>query len=70
MFFIISKLLWFFVQPLNLITLLVIGSVLASWRGKAQAARRMAFLAMLGLIAPLLLPIGKWLAAPLETRFH
>ena len=55
--------------PLNFIALLVIGSVLASWRGKARTARRLAFVAMLGLILPLLLPIGKWLAVPLETRF-
>ena len=69
MFFIISKVLWFIVQPLNLITLLVIGSSLASWRGKAGAARWMALVAMLGLVVPIFLPIGKWLAEPLETRF-
>ena len=69
MFFTISKILWFIVQPLNLITLLVIGSVLVSWRGKARAARWMGLVAMLGLIAPVALPIDQWLLTPLETRF-
>jgi uncharacterized SAM-binding protein YcdF (DUF218 family) len=69
MFFVLSKVLWFLIQPLNLIALLVIGSVLASWRGKAGAARWMGFLAMLGLIAPIALPIDRWLLAPLEQRF-
>ena len=69
MFFVLSKVMWFLVQPLNLIALLVIGSVLASWRGKAGAARWMGVLAMLGLIAPIVLPIERWLLAPLEQRF-
>jgi uncharacterized SAM-binding protein YcdF (DUF218 family) len=69
MFFVLSKVLWFIIQPLNLIALLVIGSVLASWRGKARAARRMAVLAMLGLITPIVLPIDRWLLEPLEQRF-
>ena len=69
MFFVLSKVLWFLVQPLNLIALLVIGSVLASWRGKARAARRMAVMAMLGLITPIVVPVDRWLLAPLEQRF-
>ena len=69
MFFVLSKIFWFIIQPLNLIALALIGSVLASWRGKAGTARRLAVLAMLGLIAPFFLPIGKWMLMPLENRF-
>ena len=69
MYFVLSKILWFIIQPLNLITLLAIGSVLASWRGKARTARWTGILAMLGLVAPIFLPIDKWLLVPLETRF-
>lgn len=69
MFFALSKILWFLIQPLNLIALLVIGSALASWRGKAGAASWMRLLAMFGLIAPIGLPLDKWLLAPLEQRF-
>ncbi len=69
MFFVFSKVLWFVIQPLNLIALLVIGSILASWRGRARAARWMAVLAMFGLIAPIVVPIDRWLLAPLEQRF-
>ena len=69
MFFVLSKVLWFIIQPLNLIALLVIGSVLASWRGKARSARWMAVLAMLGLITPIVVPIDRWLLEPLEQRF-
>lgn len=69
MFFVLSKVLWFLIQPLNLIALLLISSALASWRGMAGTARWMRVLAMLGLVAPILLPIDKWLLIPLETRF-
>lgn len=69
MFFVLSKVLWFVIQPLNLIALLVIGSMLTSWRGKARAARWMAVLAMLGLITPIVVPIDRWLLEPLEQRF-
>jgi uncharacterized SAM-binding protein YcdF (DUF218 family) len=69
MFFVLSKVLWFLIQPLNLIAWLLIGSALASWRGMAGTARWMRLLAMLGLVAPILLPIDKWLLIPLETRF-
>ncbi len=69
MFFVLSKVLWFLIQPLNLIVLLLIGSALASWRNMPGTARWMRFLAMLGLIAPVLLPIGKWLLVPLEQQF-
>lgn len=69
MFFVLSKVLSFLVQPLNLIALLVIGSMLASWRGKAGAARWTLALAMLALTAPIIMPIELWLLAPLERRF-
>jgi uncharacterized SAM-binding protein YcdF (DUF218 family) len=69
MFFVFSKLLWFIIQPLNLIALLVIGSALASWRGMARAASWMRLLAMLSLIAPIFVPCDKWLLEPLEQRF-
>ena len=69
MFFVLSKILWFLIQPLNLIALLLIGSALASWRGMAGTARWMRLLAMFGLITPILLPIDKWLLVPLEQRF-
>lgn len=69
MFFVLSKVLWFVIQPLNLMVLLLIGSALASWRGMAGTARWMRLLAMLGLIAPIVLPIDKWLLVPLEQRF-
>lgn len=69
MFFVLSKVLWFLIQPLNLIALLVIGSALTSWRGKVRTARWMLVLAMLGLIAPIVLPIDRWLLSPLEQRF-
>ena len=69
MFFALSKILWFLIQPLNLIALLIIGSALASWRGMAGTASWMRLLAMLGLIAPMFLPINVWLLAPLEQRF-
>ena len=69
MFFVFSKVLWFLIQPLNLIALLLIGSALAAWRGKARAASWMRIVAILGLVAPIFIPFDKWLLEPLEQRF-
>jgi uncharacterized SAM-binding protein YcdF (DUF218 family) len=69
MFFALSKFLWFLIQPLNFVALLLIGSGIASWRGMAGTARWARVLAMCMLISPVLVPIDKWLLVPLEQRF-
>jgi uncharacterized SAM-binding protein YcdF (DUF218 family) len=69
MFFVLSKVLWIVVQPLNLIALALLRATLGAWRGRAQGARWILLLATLALLAPSVLPIDRWLLAPLEQRF-
>ena len=69
MFFIVSKVLWFFAAPLNLLLFAAfVGAVLSAGRfarwGRAAAIAAIGLLLVIGL-----LPIGAWLVAPLEDRF-
>ncbi|HEX3498840.1 MAG TPA: YdcF family protein [Stellaceae bacterium] len=69
MTFVISKLLWFIAAPGNFLLLLLVAGVL---RAIASGRRRGFVLiatATLGFLAIATLPIGAWLAAPLEDRF-
>jgi uncharacterized SAM-binding protein YcdF (DUF218 family) len=67
--FVISKLLWLIAAPGNFLLLLLVVGVARS----IASARRRGFVliatATLGLLAIATLPIGVWLAAPLEDRF-
>jgi uncharacterized SAM-binding protein YcdF (DUF218 family) len=67
--FVISKLLWLFAAPGNFLLLLLVAGVVRS----IASARRRGFVliaaATLGFLAIATLPIGVWLAAPLENRF-
>lgn len=63
-----SELLWALLQPSTVLVLLVALALVASWlRAQALAATLLtAFLLVVA--AVLLLPVGEWLGAPLETR--
>jgi uncharacterized SAM-binding protein YcdF (DUF218 family) len=67
--FIISKLLWLIAAPGNFLLLVLVAGVL---RAIATGRRRgfvLIAVATLGFLAIATLPIGAWLAAPLENRF-
>jgi uncharacterized SAM-binding protein YcdF (DUF218 family) len=67
--FVISKLLWLIAAPGNFLLLVLVAGVL---RAIASGRRRGFVLiatATLGLLAIATLPIGAWIAAPLENRF-
>ncbi|RIA55988.1 YdcF family protein [Dichotomicrobium thermohalophilum] len=68
LFFYVSKLVWFFVQPSSLVALLLLGGlVLAIWR-RRWGLRIVALGALLYVIAGFS-PLGHWLMMPLEDRF-
>jgi len=67
--FVISKLLWLIAAPGNFLLLVLVAGVLrAIWSGRRRGFVLIAA-ATLGLLAIATLPIGSWLAAPLENRF-
>ena len=69
MSFVLSKVLWYVVQPTNLLLWLLLVAWILRWRGRERAAVRLATLATVGLLLLGLLPLGPWLASPLENRF-
>lgn len=69
MFFYLSKIVWWFAAPSNvLVSLIFLGSLLlfTRWRGKGRA---MVLMSGLGLAVMGFSPLGIWLARPLENRF-
>ncbi len=69
MSFVLSKILWPLLQPGNLVLLMLVAAVMLRWRGRDKAARKVAVVAIAGLLLMAALPLGRWLAAPLEDRF-
>ncbi|MGO8800728.1 MAG: YdcF family protein [Roseiarcus sp.] len=69
MFFIASKVLWFFASPVNLLLLAAFAGAALSAGRFARAGRRIAIFTILLLLAIGALPLGVWLIEPLEDRF-
>lgn len=69
LFFYLSKLLWWFAAPSNLLTaILVVGALLLFTRW-SRGGRRLVVLGAFGLVLCGIAPLGTWLARPLEDRF-
>jgi uncharacterized SAM-binding protein YcdF (DUF218 family) len=69
MFFIVSKALWFFAAPMNVLLFVALVGVALSAGRHARLGRRMSGVATGLLILIGILPFGAWLIAPLENRF-
>ena len=68
LFFYVSKLVWFVVQPSSLIALLLIGGVvLALWRRRWGVRLAWAGAVLYAIVG--FSPLGHWLMIPLEDRF-
>jgi uncharacterized SAM-binding protein YcdF (DUF218 family) len=69
-FYFLSKLIWFFIQPLGLVLLALLAATagfLFRWR---RLARRLVIAVTLAFVAACVLPIGDLLMLPLENRFQ
>ena len=69
MFFALSKILWFFAEPLDALLVLALLGALASAGRFRRAGRRLAIGAIALLLALGVLPAGALLIEPLEDRF-
>lgn len=69
MFFYLSKIAWFFVQPSTLLTVLALAGALLCFTRFARWGRRLALLALAALLAAGLSPLGNAVLIPLEDRF-
>jgi len=63
-----GKFAWIFLEPGNLLVLLLALGVIGLWFGWRRA-RVLVSISALSLLAIMVLPVGHWLFAPLENRF-
>jgi uncharacterized SAM-binding protein YcdF (DUF218 family) len=70
MFFTLSKILWFIVDPGNLFIIVLGLGVILLWIGRARAGRGLVSLALLGALLVTVFPIGKTMTGVLENRFQ
>ncbi|PWK69824.1 YdcF family protein [Aminobacter sp. AP02] len=70
MFFYLSKIFWFFVQPLNLAIFLLAAGLIASFFGRRRFFRTTAFLSLAILALATWTSLGSLMLNPLEERFQ
>jgi len=69
MFFIASKVLWFFAEPFNLLLMGALAGAIMASGARVRLGRRMVLICVSLLLAVAILPVGPLLVAPLEERF-
>jgi uncharacterized SAM-binding protein YcdF (DUF218 family) len=69
MFFALSKILWFLVNPANLILILIVAGTALMWTRWRRFGRTVLTITAFGILAIATLPIGDWMLRPLENRF-
>ena len=69
MFFYLSKIVWFMLQPSALLLIGLLCGVALLFTRFGSAGRRLIALATLGLVVGAFSPVGNWLIWPLEQRF-
>jgi uncharacterized SAM-binding protein YcdF (DUF218 family) len=69
MFFPVSKIFWLIAEPATLLVLIASVGVALSFTPWARTGRKLAALAVLGLLIILFTPLGQALLQPLENRF-
>jgi uncharacterized SAM-binding protein YcdF (DUF218 family) len=70
MFYVLSKIVWFFATPSNLLpSLILLGLILAAWQRTQRLGFGLALWSTLLLLAAGLSPLANWVTLPLEERF-
>lgn len=69
LFFYLSKIVWALVAPASLLYLLLLAGCVQLFRGKLRAAKILLGVSTAAFTLIAFLPVGQWLATPLETRF-
>ena len=69
LFFIASKILWYFLQPVNVLLWLLIVAAALLWTRYSKAGRRLIAGVVFVVLLLGVLPMGQWLATLLENRF-
>jgi uncharacterized SAM-binding protein YcdF (DUF218 family) len=69
MFFVLSKILWFVVAPVNLLTIILFGGAVLLFTRFMRAGRALVVLALAGFFTLGVLPVGTIMLRALEDRF-
>lgn len=69
MFYYLSKIIWFVVQPSGLLLILVVGGAILAFARYQQLARACVVAAAVLFVVGGLMPLSTWLVLPLEERF-
>jgi uncharacterized SAM-binding protein YcdF (DUF218 family) len=69
LFYHVSKIGWFLVEPSNLFMVLALAGIALCWTRFVRAGRRLAALSVVLLLVLGLTPVANWLILPLEMRF-
>ncbi|WP_439573893.1 YdcF family protein [Phreatobacter sp.] len=69
LFFTLSKILWWFAAPSNLLAAVIVLGALGLFTRWSRGGRRLVAAGALGLAVCAVSPLGTWLARPLENRF-
>lgn len=69
MFFILSKIAWFLIEPTNLLIFTLVAATGMLWRGHTRAATYTLTATSTALLLVIVLPVGDALLVPLEQRF-
>jgi len=70
MFFTLSKVLWFLVEPGNLFVIVLLAGVFLLWIGRVQLGRWLLSLALLVILLLTVFPVGTTMLSSLENRFE
>ena len=65
----LSRLIWNLVEPGNLLIVLLVAGIALCWAGRDRIGRPLVIGSAAAMVVLLLLPVGEWLAMPLEARF-
>jgi uncharacterized SAM-binding protein YcdF (DUF218 family) len=69
LFYVVSKIFWFFSAPTNALIFLITGTAVWGWRVGSKTARTTSLAVALALSVVAFSPISTWLIMPLENRF-
>jgi uncharacterized SAM-binding protein YcdF (DUF218 family) len=69
MFYVVSKLIWFVLQPTVFLLLLITLGAFMLWRGRIKLGKIILGFGLISLLILALSPLGHWIAQPLEDRF-
>jgi uncharacterized SAM-binding protein YcdF (DUF218 family) len=68
--FFVAKIFWMLFEPSNLLILVLAAGIILCWMHRDSVGRPLILASAAAMLVVWLLPVGQWLAMPLEARFQ